>query len=48
MKTLIAGPNGMASNVPARGGGVGDWQRWTPYAATAWSLIYAALGATGR
>src|SRR5512143_709283 len=30
--------------VPARGGGVRDWQRWAPYAAVAWSLIYAALG----
>jgi hypothetical protein len=44
MKTLIAGSNGMASAVPARGGGVRDWQRWAPYAAVAWSLIYAALG----
>jgi hypothetical protein len=26
------------------GGGVRDWQRWAPYAAVAWSLIYAALG----
>ena len=44
MKTLVAGSNGMASVVPARGGGVRDWQRWAPYAAVAWSLIYAALG----
>jgi hypothetical protein len=44
MKTLIAGSNGMASALPARGGGVRDWQRWAPYAAVAWSLIYAALG----
>lgn len=44
MKTLLAGSNGMASVVPARGGGVRDWQRWAPYAAVAWSLIYAALG----
>jgi len=44
MKTLIAGSNGMASVVPARGGGVRDWQRWAPYAAVAWSLVYAALG----
>ena len=44
MKTLIAGSKGMASVVPARGGGVRDWQRWAPYAAVAWSLIYAALG----
>lgn len=44
MKTLIAGSNGMTSVVPARGGWVRDWQRWAPYAAVAWSLIYAALG----
>ncbi len=44
MKTLIAGSNGMASVVADRGGGVRDWQRWTPYAAVAWSLIYAGLG----
>jgi hypothetical protein len=34
----------MASAVPARGGEVRDWQRWVPYAAVAWSLIYAMLG----
>jgi hypothetical protein len=34
----------MASVVPARGGGVRDWQRWVPYAAVVWSLVYAALG----
>ena len=44
MKTLVADANGMANVVPARGGGVRDWQRWAPYAAVAWSLIYAALG----
>ena len=52
MKTLIASSNGMVSVVPARGGAVRDWQRWAPYAAAAWSLIYAALGVywavTGR
>lgn len=30
--------------VPARRGGVRDWQRWAPSAAVVWSLIYAALG----
>src|SRR5512134_742595 len=35
---------GMVRTVPARGGGVRDWQRWAPYAAVAWSLLYAALG----
>jgi len=44
MKTLIAGSHGRASVVPARGGGVRHWQRWAPYAAIAWSLVYAALG----
>ncbi len=33
-----------AKAVPARGGGVRDWQRWAPYAAVAWSLVYAVLG----
>ena len=30
--------------VPTRGGWIRNWQRWTPYAAVAWSLAYAALG----
>jgi hypothetical protein len=30
--------------LPVRSGGVRDWQRWTPYAAAAWSLVYALLG----
>ncbi len=29
---------------PARGGQLRGWQHWAPYAAVAWSLIYAALG----
>src|SRR5512134_1842118 len=37
--------SGIARVLPTRGGGVRDWQRWAPYAAVAWSLIYAALGA---
>jgi hypothetical protein len=46
MKTQIAGFDGMVgSDVPARAGGIRDWQRWAPYAAVAWSLVYAALGA---
>jgi hypothetical protein len=44
MKTLLAGTDGMTSVVPARGGRVLDWQRWAPWAAVVWSLIYAALG----
>ncbi len=43
-KILLRKGSGMVSVVPARGGGVRDWQRWAPYAAVAWSLIYAALG----
>jgi hypothetical protein len=35
---------GMIEGVPARNGWVRDWQRWVPYAAGIWSLIYAALG----
>ena len=34
----------ITSVLPARGGGVRDWQRWVPYAAVAWSLLYASLG----
>jgi hypothetical protein len=30
--------------LPTRGQGVRDWRRWVPYAAVAWSLVYAALG----
>jgi hypothetical protein len=44
MKTLIAGSNGMSNVVSTRSGGIRDWQRWAPYAAVAWSLVYAALG----
>jgi hypothetical protein len=44
MKTQIDGSYGTASVVLTRGGGVPNWQRWTPYAAVAWSLGYAALG----
>jgi len=36
--------SGMASLVPANGGGALAWHRWVPYAAVAWSLGYAALG----
>src|SRR5512138_2612699 len=44
MKVLIAGSNKMTNVVPARRGGIRDWQRWAPYAAVAWSVLYAALG----
>lgn len=30
--------------IPVRVGWARDWRRWTPYAAVAWSLVYAALG----
>ncbi len=30
--------------LPARVGSTRGWQRWAPYAAAAWSLLYAALG----
>jgi hypothetical protein len=35
---------GMVGIVPTQAAGIRDWQRWAPYAAVAWSLIYAALG----
>jgi hypothetical protein len=35
---------GTARAILAREGAVRDWQRWAPYAAVAWSLVYAALG----
>ncbi len=43
LQTAVQG-SGTAGAVPARAGGVRDWQRWAPYAAVAWSLVYAALG----
>lgn len=43
MKTIVAGSQEIASSVPARGGRVRAWQYWVPYAAVAWSLVYAAL-----
>jgi hypothetical protein len=44
MKIKSTDSNGMAKEAPPRGGGMRDWQRWAPYAAVAWSLIYAAMG----
>src|SRR5512145_1783216 len=43
-KILLRRGSGMSGAVPAHRGGVRDWQRWAPYAAVVWSLIYAALG----
>lgn len=34
----------MASEAPARRGRVRGWPYWTPYAALAWSMVYAVLG----
>jgi hypothetical protein len=34
-----------AGAVPARAGWIRDWQRWAPYAAVVWSIVYAVLGA---
>ncbi|MGB8982123.1 MAG: hypothetical protein WCC12_09620, partial [Anaerolineales bacterium] len=44
MNKILLRTGGISSAVPTRGGGVRDWQRWMPYAAVAWSLVYAALG----
>ncbi len=35
---------GTLSGAAARHGWLANWQRWAPYAAVAWSLVYAALG----
>ena len=35
---------GTTEIVPARNGVVRGWQRWAPYAAVGWSLIYGLLG----
>jgi hypothetical protein len=35
----------VARAIPARRGRARGWQDWAPYAAVAWSLVYAALGA---
>src|SRR5512132_221195 len=43
-KVLIRKGSDMASVVPARSEEVRAWQRWAPYAAVAWSLVYAGLG----
>jgi hypothetical protein len=43
-KTLLRS-SVMINNGPTRSTGVRDWQRWAPYAAVVWSLVYAALSA---
>jgi hypothetical protein len=35
---------GTTRAVPVRIGRIGGWQGWAPYAAVAWSVVYAALG----
>lgn len=49
-KVLLRVGNGIGR--AARAHGSGGWQRWAPFAAVAWSLIYGALGiywaASGR
>jgi len=42
--SLLHKENEITSAASARGGQVHGWQRWAPYAAVAWSLVYAALG----
>lgn len=43
-KILLGKGSEIPHAAPARGGRVRDWQRWAPYAAVAWSLVYATLG----
>ncbi len=43
-KTLITKGSGMVRALPAQGDRLGGWQQWAPYAAVAWSVIYAAMG----
>ncbi|MGE5643537.1 MAG: hypothetical protein ACM3Y8_11050, partial [Byssovorax cruenta] len=43
-RILLRKGSDMANVVPVRSGEARAWQRWAPYAAVAWSLVYAALG----
>jgi hypothetical protein len=43
-KILLRNESEITSVMPAHGGDVRNWQRWAPYAAVTWSLLYAALG----
>ena len=36
--------NGTAGTGQGRVGWGREWQRWAPFAAVAWSLVYAAMG----
>jgi len=45
MNNIVLGKGSERALVaPARAGGARDWQRWAPYAAVAWSLVYAVAG----
>lgn len=43
-KILLSNQNRAASIMPARREGIRGWQRWVPYGAIVWSLVYAVLG----
>ncbi|CAG1013822.1 hypothetical protein ANAEL_04812 [Anaerolineales bacterium] len=43
-RILLRKESEMDNVVSIHSGGARDWQRWKPYAAVAWSLIYSALG----
>ena len=43
-RVLLENENRVAGVVSARRGGIRNWQRWIPYGAVAWSLLYAVLG----
>ncbi len=45
MNKILIRSSGTTSDASARTAGVRDWQRWMPYAAVVWSLVYATLGA---
>lgn len=44
MHKILTGTAAMDSVGPTRAGWIRDWQRWAPYAAVVWSLVYGALG----
>ena len=43
-KTYFRKEREIVSVLPARGEAARGWQRWTPYAAFTWSLLYGGLG----
>lgn len=44
METRLDSSKGLTSPAPVYDGGVRGWQRWTPYMAVAWSLMYGMIG----